>query len=242
MALCFIVGFAMFGAIIFLPVYLQLVKGASATLSGLEILPLVAGLLITSIGSGQIISRIGRYKVFPIVGSVLTTVGLGLLSTIGMHTSMLALSLYMLVLGAGIGMIMQVLVLAVQNSSKPTDLGTATAATTFFRSMGAAFGTSIFGAIMASRLDSWLTAHPLGKAGSGLKLSQLTASPHEVHSLPPVLRAAVETGFVHAVSGVFLAAVPLGVVAFGLAWLLPEVPLRAHSGENVIEAVADTAI
>jgi EmrB/QacA subfamily drug resistance transporter len=241
-ALCFIVGFAMFGAIIFMPVYLQLVKGSSATLSGLQILPLVAGLLLTSIGSGQIISRWGRYKLFPIIGSILVTIGLLTLSTIGVHTAWAQLFAYMFILGAGIGMMMQVLVLAVQNDTHPKDLGTATAATTFFRSMGAAFGTSIFGAIMASRLAGWFVSHPLAGAGANLKLSQLTASPSVVHKLPPAVRASVEAGFVHALHGVFLTAVPLGVVAFGLAWLLPEIPLRAHSGESVVEAVADTGI
>jgi hypothetical protein len=148
----------------------------------------------------------------------------------------------MFVLGAGLGMMMQVLVLAVQNSTPMSEMGTATAATTFFRSMGAAFGTSIFGAIMASRLAAWFVSHPLSGSGHGLKLSEVTASPSIVHKLPPVVRSGVEAGFVHALHGVFLTAVPLGIVAFVLACLLPEVPLKTHSGESVVEAVADIGV
>ena len=141
----FIVGVAMFGAIIYLPVYLQVVRGVSPTVSGLMLLPIMAGLFTASIASGQIIARIGRYKIFPILGTGLMTVGMGLFSTLSVHTSFLVTSAFMLVTGLGLGLVMQVLILAVQNGVDYKDLGTATSLAAFFRSMGGAFGTALLG-------------------------------------------------------------------------------------------------
>jgi MFS family permease len=150
-ALSFVSGLAMFAAIIYLPEYLQVVRGYSATKSGLLLLPLVFGLLTASIVSGRIISARGKYRIFPIVGTIVTGIGLFLMSYISLTTSMVMLSLWMLVVGLGIGMFMQVMTLAVQNAIDYRDLGTATSAVTFFRSMGSTFGTSIFGSILISR-------------------------------------------------------------------------------------------
>jgi EmrB/QacA subfamily drug resistance transporter len=152
-AIGFVVGFAMFGAITYLPQYLQVVKGSSPTVSGLELLPLMAGLLLTSITSGFLISRWGRYKVFPILGTAIMTVGMYLLSMLGVSTSTFAYSTYMFVLGVGIGAVMQVLIIAVQNVVPYADLGAATSGATFFRSIGGSFGTAVFGAIFASQLS-----------------------------------------------------------------------------------------
>ena len=151
-AIGFIVGFALFGATTYLPLFLQIVTGASPTGSGLQLLPLILGLLVTSIGSGQIIARWGRYKPFPIAGTAIMVVGFWLLSTMEPDTSAVERSLDMLVLGLGIGLVMQVLVLAVQNDVDYRDLGVATSGATFFRSIGGCFGVAICGAIFSNRL------------------------------------------------------------------------------------------
>ena len=180
----FIVGFAMFGAIVYLPLYFQLVRGQSPTISGLELLPLMAGLLIASIGSGQVISRTGRYRVFPILGTALMTVGVLLLSRMGVRTSFAFSSLSMLVLGVGLGCVMQVLVLVVQNAVPYSELGVATSGATFFRSIGGSFGTAIFGAIFSNVLVGNLIKH-LGHLTlpPGVTTSSLT--PAILDKLPP---------------------------------------------------------
>jgi EmrB/QacA subfamily drug resistance transporter len=234
----FLVGLSMFGAIIFLPLYLQTVGHASATNSGILILPLMAGLMITSIGSGRIITRTGRYKIFPTIGTVLIAIGLYLLSTMHVGTSRLQSSLYMVVLGAGIGMIIQVMVLAVQNSVEHRDLGTATATESISRSMGGAFGVAIFGAILTNRLAYNLSRLlPKGVNLHGIDPNSLTASPAAIRALPAPARVAVIEALARSIHVVFLFAVPLAVLAFGLTWLLKESPLRetAHIG---MEAVA----
>lgn len=218
-----IVGAAMFGGIVFLPVYLQLVTGASATNAGLLLTPLMAGMLVTSIVSGRVITRTGRYKAFPVVGTVITSVALLLLSTLGQDTSRLVSSAYMVLLGVGLGMVMQVLVLAVQNDVPAGDLGVATASVSFFRSLGGSIGTAMFGSLMATRLARELAARvpagaDIGEAAQG--------TPSAVLALPPVLQDAVVTSYAEAISMVFLFAAPLALVGVVLAALLPEKPLR----------------
>ena len=226
----FVIGFAMFGAITFLPVFLQLVDGASATNSGLNILPLMAGLLVASITSGQLISRWGRYKIFPVVGTALSATGVFLLSTLDPQTSRLVISMYMVVLGLGLGCVMQVLVIAVQNAVEQRDLGVGTSSATFLRSMGASFGVAIFGAIFSNQLASNLTKNlPASALHSGINPSSLEGNPASLAHLPP----AIHTGLINAVSEslhvVFLAAVPILVIAFLLTLLLREVPLRTRA-------------
>ncbi|HEX6933012.1 MAG TPA: MFS transporter [Streptosporangiaceae bacterium] len=228
-AIGFVVGFAMFGALTYLPQYMQIVKGVSPTASGLRLLPMMAGLLATSIGTGQLISRWGRYKVFPVAGTATMTVGLYLLSHLGPATSALASSLYMLVLGAGIGATMQVLVIAVQNAVDYADLGAGTSGTTFFRSIGGSFGTAVFGAIFDHVLPGNLTTALHGlrlPAGVGVTSG---ASPAALATLPPAVHAAFVSGYAASIRTVFLAAVPVGVVAFALTWTLRELPLRKTS-------------
>jgi EmrB/QacA subfamily drug resistance transporter len=235
----FLVGFAMFGAIIFLPLWLQTVGGASAQNSGVAILPLMAGLMTSSIVSGRIITRTGRYKVWPVTGTATIAVGLFLLSTMHVGTSRLESSVYMVVLGLGMGMIIQVMVLAVQNSVPHADLGTATAAETFSRSMGGAFGVAVFGAILNNRLIHNLQQLlPAGATGGALDVAKVTGSPAAIQQLPPDVHDAVIQALANAIHVVFLAAVPLALVAFGVTWLLPEKPLRktAHIG---LEEVGD---
>jgi EmrB/QacA subfamily drug resistance transporter len=246
----FLVGLAMFGAIIFLPLYLQTVGHASATNSGILIMPLMAGLMATSIGSGRIITRTGRYKIFPMIGTVLISIGLYLLSTMHVGTGRLQSSLYMVVLGAGIGMIIQVMVLAVQNSVEHRDLGTATATESFSRSMGGAFGVAIFGAILTNRLAFNLSRLlPKGVNLHGIDPNSLTASPAAIRALPAPARIAVIEALARSIHVVFLFAVPLAVLAFGVTWLLKENPLRetAHigmealAGEPVVREVEERA-
>jgi EmrB/QacA subfamily drug resistance transporter len=225
-AVGFVVGFAMFGAITYLPQYMQVVKGASPTGSGLQLLPLMAGLLLTSMTSGILISRWGRYKVFPIAGTALMTVGMYLLSHLGVTTSTLAASAYMFVLGVGIGAVMQVLVIAVQNVVSYADLGVATSGATFFRSIGGSFGTAAFGAIFASQLSGNLARYLAGTPVPASFNASAGASPAVLAKLPP----AVHAGYIHAFAAslhtVFLIATPIAAVAFALTWLLKEVPLR----------------
>jgi EmrB/QacA subfamily drug resistance transporter len=226
----FVIGFAMFGAITFLPVFLQLVDGASATSSGLNILPLMAGLLIASITSGQLISRRGRYKIFPVVGTALAAIGVFLLSTIDPQTPRWILSLYMVVLGLGLGCVMQVLVIAVQNAVEQRDLGVGTSSATFLRSMGASFGVAIFGAIFSNQLASNLKRNlPASALHSGINPASLEGNPAQLAHLP----AAIHTGLINAVSEslhvVFLTAVPILVIAFFLTLLIKEIPLRTKA-------------
>jgi EmrB/QacA subfamily drug resistance transporter len=224
-AIGFIVGFAMFGAITYLPTYLQVVRGASPTGSGLELLPLMGGLLVTSIGSGVLISRWGRYKIFPIVGTAVMTLGLYLFSTLALGTSTLTIAIFMVVLGLGLGCVMQVLVIAVQNAVPHRELGVATSGATFFRSIGGSFGTAIFGAIFANVLTGNLARYLAGtKLPPGFNGAS-GASPAALAQLP----AAVHHGYIEAVNAslhpVFLWAVPFGILAFAVTWALKEVPL-----------------
>jgi EmrB/QacA subfamily drug resistance transporter len=227
----FLVGFAMFGAIIFLPLYLQTVGGTSAENSGLLILPLMAGLMISSIGSGRMITRTGRYKRFPIVGTATIAVAMYLMSTMGVGTSRITSSLYMVVLGLGIGMIIQVMVLAVQNSVPHSDLGTATATESFTRSMGGAFGVAIYGAIFNNRL-AFNLAQLLPTGRGSVNAAQLQGSPQAIRALPPAIRGPVLLALARSIHVVFLFAVPLAIAAFLVTWLLPEKELRetAHIG------------
>jgi DNA-binding MarR family transcriptional regulator len=222
-----VVGFAMFGAITYLPQYMQVVKGVSPTGSGLRLLPMMAGLLLTSIGSGQAISRWGRYKVFPVCGTALMAVGLFLLSRMDAGTGVLASSVFMFVLGVGIGGVMQVLVIAVQNAVEYRDLGTATSGATFFRSIGGSFGTSVFGAIfsgaLAGNLSRYLAGLRLPPGFSGTA----GASPAALAKLPPAVHTAYVGAYAASLQTVFAIAAPIALVAFLLSWLLKEVPLRA---------------
>ena len=154
----FVVGVAMFGAIIFLPQYLQIVKGESPTASGLLTLPLMVGLLATSIGSGRLITHTGRYKIFPVLGLLIAAVGLTLMSRLSVDTSLWLAGVFMFITGAGIGMVMQVLVLATQNAVPHADLGVATSGATFFRSLGGAMGVAVFGALLTHRLRDTIPA------------------------------------------------------------------------------------
>jgi EmrB/QacA subfamily drug resistance transporter len=225
----FAVGFAMFGAITFLPLYLQTVKGATPTASGLQMTPMMLGLLLTSIGSGQIISRTGRYKVFPIAGTAITAVGLYLLSLMGRDTSTLQAGLSMFVFGLGLGMVNQVLILAVQNAVEYRDLGTATSGATFFRTIGSAVGVAVFGTIFANRLGANLVAGVPADAQGPCDPAALAASTAGLAQCPADVQDWFLDAYAASLHTVFLWAVPVAVVAFLLTWLLPETTLRGTS-------------
>jgi EmrB/QacA subfamily drug resistance transporter len=224
-AVGFVVGVALFGSVTYLPLFLQLVKGSSPTVSGLEMLPLMAGVLISSIGSGALISKTGRYKIFPIIGTALMTVGMVLLSRLEVGTSIAQAGLYMLVLGLGLGGVMQVLVLVVQNAVDYSQLGVATSGASLFRSMGGSIGTPIFGAILTSQLTSNLNDAFPGAAG---QVGHLTsgATPDVIHSLPPAIGLAFKQAYVEALHPVFLVGAAVASVAFVLTWFIKEVTLR----------------
>lgn len=226
----FIVGGTMFGAIVFLPVFLQLVTGASATKAGLLMTPLMGGIIAASTVSGRLITRTGRWRRYPIAGTLLITGALLLLSTMDATTSRPVASLYMALLGIGLGMVMQNLVLAAQNDVPAGDLGVATATVNFARSLGGSVGTAIFGAVMAAGLAARL--HGALPGGVDIDPAQLQGSPATILALEPAVRDAVVTAFSGAVSTVFLFAAPLALVAFVLMVLLPDRSLRetAHVG------------
>jgi EmrB/QacA subfamily drug resistance transporter len=227
----FLLAMVMFGAIIYLPLYLQLVDGVSPTISGLLLVPLMLGLLVTSVASGQVVSRTGRYKFFPVVGTLLMVVGMYLLSTLGLHTSHLRMSLYVIVLGAGMGMTMQIMVLATQNSVEGRLIGTATAVVTFFRSLGGAFGTSLFGAIFLAGLTHWIPVLLPGTVGRSLHVNQsFSMSPQQLHSFPPHIQEGILESFVRSIHTVFLVGVPLAGLTFVITLFLKEVRLRTDSG------------
>lgn len=227
----FIVGFTLFGAIVFMPLFLQLVQGASPTQAGLELVPMMLGLLIASIVSGRLISRFGRYKPYPIIGTALATVGMYLLSTVEVDTAYWQIALYLLILGLGIGNVMQVLIIAVQNSVHPREVGVATSGSTFFRSVGGTIGTALFGAIMTARLTQELTnSLPAGPAGTA-RISEMTSAMSNIASLPPSIKPIVLDSFTSALSTVFLSAVPILLVAFVFTLTLKDVRLRGANSD-----------
>ena len=225
-AVGFIIGFAMFGAIIYLPLYLQIVHGASPTLSGLELLPMIGGMLLTFILSGRLVTRTGRYKVFPIVGTAVLSLGLLSLTQLGPHTGYWEVAVFMFVTGLGLGLVMQVLVVAVQNAVPYSALGVATATATFFRTIGGAFGVAVLGAVFANRLISQLKLHATSAELKLVSGSNVTANPAQIAHLPPAQRTFVVSAFSHSIETTFLVAVPFVVLGFILSWLIKEIPLR----------------
>ncbi len=224
-----IIGFALFGSITYLPLFLQVVNGASPTGSGLQLLPLMGGLLITSIGSGQLISKTGRYKIFPILGTAITVLGLFLLSRMDAATTTAQASLYMAVLGLGLGLVMQVLIIAVQNAVDYADLGVATSGATLFRSIGGSLGTALLGAIFAGRLTANLATDLPANADSGA-LASGNIDPSALATLPAATRDAYVEAFTGSLNTVFLVAAAVGLLAFALTWLIRELPLRETVG------------
>ncbi|WP_040687202.1 MDR family MFS transporter [Nocardia vinacea] len=224
--LSFIVGFAMLGSMTYLPAYLQYVNGVSATASGIRTLPLVVGLFITSILSGQVVGKTGRYKYFPIVGTLVMALGLYLMSTMGRNTGVWLESLYMLVLGLGLGLSMQVLTIVVQNTVPYAQLGTATSGVTFFRTLGSTFGTAIFGTLYTNQIGP-----NLADALTQVRVvsPEVAADAKSLRALPSEVSAPIIDAYAESIDHVFLWVVPVALAGFVIAWFLKEVPLRDSS-------------
>jgi EmrB/QacA subfamily drug resistance transporter len=221
----FIVGFGMFGAIAYLPAFFQVVRGISPTVSGLYLLPLMGGLLVMSISSGQIISRTGKYRFFPIAGTAMMTLGLFLLHLMSVGTSTFEDAMFMLILGLGLGSVMQVLVTIVQNGVPHSELGVATSGATFFRSIGGSFGTAIFGAIFSNVLVGNLASHLHG-VSLPAGFSSANVTPAVLNLLPAAVRHGFVLGYAQSIQTVFLIAAPIAFLAFLATWLIPQVELR----------------
>jgi EmrB/QacA subfamily drug resistance transporter len=230
--LSMLAGIAMFASILYIPQYQQIVRGNTPTESGLLMLPLVFGLLSASILSGRLISKTGRYRIFPIAGTLLLTLGLWLFSHIAIDTSHLMLSSWMFIVGAGLGMFMQVSTLAVQNSTARADLGSATSTVTFFRSIGSSLGGAVFGSILVSRLTHYVQQAVPG--ASNVTDSAVTSG---VANLPPELKQTILQAYVSSFHDLFLYAVPFAAAAFIVALFLREAPLR-NTTRDVAEGEA----
>ncbi|MFF7048788.1 DHA2 family efflux MFS transporter permease subunit [Streptomyces griseorubiginosus] len=240
----FIVGFAMFGAMTYLPTFLQVVQGVSPTMSGVHMLPMVFGLLLSSTVSGQIVSRTGRWKVFPVAGTAVTTLGLLLLHRLDEGSSTWVMSLYFCVFGLGLGLVMQVLVLIVQNAVSYEDLGVATSGATFFRSIGASFGVAIFGTVFANRLGDKLAEALRGvQLPPGVSVSGLESDSRGLGELPAALRPAALHAYASSITDVFLYAAPVAFLGFVLAWFLKEDRLRGSvTAPDVTETLASNPV
>jgi EmrB/QacA subfamily drug resistance transporter len=232
----FVSGVAMFGALAFLPQYLQLVHGVSATESGLLLLPLLIGLLVMSIGSGRYISRTGRYRWFPLAGTILVTIGLILLSRLGAHTSLAIVGVDILIFGSGLGLFIQVLTLVVQNAVPMGQMGVATSSVTFFRSMGGAIGASALGAVLTAGIASELPRFlpPAALSGGGNKVAQFVQSPGALNALKrthPALHEGIIQAYSHAIDRLFLVAVPVSILSVIAALFIKQVNLRVSNAK-----------
>lgn len=246
-ALGFIIGAGMFGAIVMLPLYLQVVKGNSATEAGLKLIPLMIGIVSMSIFSGKKISATGKYKIFPILGTAIMTIGLVLMATLNEDTSFAVLSIYAILVGAGLGLSMQTIVIALQNAVDFQDMGVATSSNTFFRSLGGAFGTAIFGTIFSNRVAHYLqenfsnlqntNAEALASFDA-TKLDAITSNTSTISTLPPLIQETVLHSFAQTFHVVFFAAVPITFVGFLLAFFLKEKPLKSGADHSAAKAEA----
>jgi EmrB/QacA subfamily drug resistance transporter len=235
-----IVGMGMFGGIAAIPLYLQIVKGASPTKAGLLILPLIAGMMAASLASGQFTSRTGRYKIFPVVGSILMVLGLLTMTRVGADTPLWQTDIYMAIFGLGLGMNMQSIVLAMQNAVEPRDMGVATSAVTFFRQVGGSLGTAIFLSILFSSAGSNISSE-LAKSGVKVPAGSFNLNDtSKLAALPAQVRHPILVGFSNAMDLVFLTGALVLVIGVILSVMLKEVPLRMVSGQQA-RAAAETA-
>ena len=236
-ALSFVVGLGLLGAVSYLPVYFQVVRGASATMSGLQLAPLMGAVVIAVLVTGRLITTTGHYRIFPILGSAVMIVGMSLLAQLNENTSAWQSASYMALLGIGIGMLMQVPILAVQNAVMHRDMGAATAGVNLFRSLGSAFGVAIFGSILNNRLTYELQQSIPSAALGQMSRRTLTASPEQLKALPADIHAGVVHAFSLSLDAVFLWAVPLIAVAFIVSLFLQERPLREYAHVGAEDAV-----
>jgi hypothetical protein len=244
-AMAFVVGLTMMGSLIYLSVYLQFVVGYSPTMAGLAILPMMLGIMPASIVGGRLISKIGRYKAFPIAGTAVSTVGMVLMSRLSETTPPWERGVYMWVLGVGLGLVMPVLTLAVQNALPFTDIGTGTSANLFFRNLGSSFVTAIFGAILTNRLTHYVTSalgqHPAGLGGGSSTGSLDRAKLDALNVQHPGIEAIMLHSFVQAMSVVFIVAAAVMAIAFVMSLFLKEVELRSTGGPTSTAPSTDPA-
>jgi EmrB/QacA subfamily drug resistance transporter len=245
--MAFIIGAGMFGAIIMLPLYFQIVKGDSATSAGLKLIPFMIGIVTFSIVSGKLITKHGHYKRFPIMGLSLMTVGLFMLSTLTQTTPFWQLAIYAVLIGAGLGLSMQTIVIALQNSVEFRDLGVATSANTFFRSIGATMGVALFGTVYASRLahnlpieiEKLRASNPVALVGATPeKFEALKDNTAVLQTFTPELQAGIINAFVNSFHVVFLTSVPITIIGFFIAFMLRETPLRTGVGHQAAKEEA----
>jgi EmrB/QacA subfamily drug resistance transporter len=225
-AMSFLLGLALFGALTFLPLYQQTVQHLSPTTSGLMLIPMMLGSTVTALISGQVTTKTGRYKALPIIGAGMMTIGMYLLTGIGLHTSLVTMGFYFAVIGLGMGFLMQITTLVAQNSVAPHEMGVASSARTFFQQIGGSIGVAAFGAVFARRLVESLTAH---LPGTHVSVKGAQINPATVNHLPVLVREDFFVAITHAVTGVFWLVVPAAAIVFGLAWLIKEVPLRGRA-------------
>jgi EmrB/QacA subfamily drug resistance transporter len=225
-AMSFLVGLILFGALTFLPLYQQTVQHLSATGSGLALIPMMFGSMVTTIAAGQVTSRTGKYKMFPIIGGLIMAVGMFLLTNLGVNTSRVTAGLYFAVLGIGMGFLMNMTTIIVQNSVSQRDMGVASSSRTFFQQIGGSIGVSVFGAVFARRLTADMSAR---LPGVHLNAAGGQLDPTVVNGLPTAIRHDVFLSISHAVEGVFWWAAPCALVVFLIAWFVKEVPLRGHT-------------
>jgi EmrB/QacA subfamily drug resistance transporter len=245
--MAFIIGAGMFGAIIMLPLYFQIVKGDSATSAGLKLIPFMIGIVTMSIVSGKLITKRGHYKRFPIIGLALMTIGLAMLATLTETTSFWKLAIYAILIGAGLGLSMQTIVIALQNSVEFRDLGVATSANTFFRSIGATMGVALFGTVYASRLahnlpievEKLRVSNPAALVGATPeKFEALKDNTAVLQTFAPELQAGIINAFVNSFQVVFLTSVPITIIGFFIAFMLRETPLRTGVGHQAAKEEA----
>jgi MFS family permease len=232
MALTFLTGLAMFGALTFLPLFQQTVQGESPTISGLALTPMMIGVTITSIVAGQVTTRTGRYKIFPVLGGAIMGLGMFLLTGLDITTTRTTSAIYYLVLGLGMGFLMQMVSLIAQNSVEQKDMGVASSARMFFQQIGGSLGVASFGAVFARKL-----IESLGAAGGHVSASGGQLNPATVNALPPAIKHDVFFAIAHAIQSVFIWALPAAVAIFVLALFIKEVPLRgrAPAGETAAQ-------
>jgi EmrB/QacA subfamily drug resistance transporter len=225
-AMSFLLGLALFGALTFLPLYQQTVQHLSPTTSGLMLIPMMLGSTVTALISGQVTTKTGRYKALPIIGAGMMTIGMYLLTGLGLHTSLVTMGFYFAVIGLGMGFLMQITTLVAQNSVAPQEMGVASSARTFFQQIGGSIGVAAFGAVFARRLIESLTSH---LPGTHMSVKGAQINPATVNHLPVLVREDFFVAITHAVTGVFWLVVPAAAIVFLLAWLIKEVPLRGRA-------------
>ena len=239
------IGLSMFGTTVYLSQYMQMARGATPTQAGLMTLPMIGGLLIATITAGNLITRYGRWKPYVVAGTALTVVGSLLLSTLQYDTNYVLMSVYMLLMGAGVGMTMQNLVLIVQNTARPEDLGAASAGVTFFRSLGGTIGVSAMGAVLANRVVDLFAASAtdlgsalaaLGDQGAEVGRQLASGTLPEVHTLPDSVRVIVESIYAQSIAASFLVAVPFAVLSFVAVLFLPNRPLTRMTTQERLDA------